>query len=97
MLTEAILTPREKRLLELQLQIQLSRIDEHIRHHEQNIPPFLDEPWWQMREFLQKARVNVIHTMGEVEKIGVSRLTWWDRLVIWVAEWAMRDRIKLGE
>lgn len=69
-------------------------MDERTRIHEQHMPAFPTHAWYELRRYLTTIRANIVQKIEFNDALPTARKTLWDRIVIWVAEWAIRPRIK---
>lgn len=62
--------------------------------HEQGRPAFPKPAWYDVRKFLIELRVTIVNKLEFNEQLPTSPPHLWDKIVIAVAEWALRPRIK---
>lgn len=78
----------------LLLELQLARVDERIRMHEQGRPAFPKPAWYDVRTFLAQLRSTTANKLAFNQNIPTAPPNLWDKIVVGLAEWALRPRIK---
>ena len=86
------ITAREKEISLLLLKLQMAKLRARITKHEIAMPANPSEEYLNLREQLDKLYSHVRQQFLKANGLTTLPPTWWDRLVIKIARWALSER-----
>jgi len=89
----AIITARERRIAQLQLDIQRKGLEHELLKTEADRPAFPGESWYRYYTGLNEAYKRVKLLKTEVDETPYLKETLLDKIVIFLAEWALKERL----